>query len=85
MARPAWIRTIDEGDAEGDLSALYAGMCDPTSKKVDNILKVHSLHPEGLAAHGALYLAVMDGTRSLPKVDREMIALVVSKVNECHY
>ncbi len=49
------------------------------------LLRAHSLHPAGLAAHWALYRAVMRGTKSLPKADREMIALVVSARNGCHY
>jgi AhpD family alkylhydroperoxidase len=32
-----------------------------------------------------LYRQAMRGTRTLRKVEREMIALVVSRVNECHY
>ena len=66
-------------------SMLYAQVADPVSGRVDNVLAVHSLHPAGLAAHFELYRAVMRGTRSLPKAEREMIAIVVSKENGCHY
>jgi alkylhydroperoxidase family enzyme len=52
---------------------------------VDNVLKIHSLHPEGLHAHFAVYGAAMKGTATLPKADREMIAVVVSRINDCHY
>ncbi|MCB9892569.1 MAG: peroxidase-related enzyme, partial [Planctomycetes bacterium] len=52
---------------------------------VDNILKIHSLHPRGLETHLELYKAVMQGTSTLPTVDREMIALTVSVLNRCHY
>lgn len=81
----AWIETIAESDAEGVLSDLYARMRDPATGAVDNILEIHSLHPEGLKAHFAVYVAAMRGTRGLPKAEREMIALVVSKTNGCHY
>ncbi len=81
----AWIETIDESAAAGVLSDLYARTCDPADGRVDNVLKVHSLHPEGLKAHFDVYRAAMHGTRSLPKAEREMIALVVSKLNGCHY
>ena len=81
----SWIRTIDEADATGELAALYARVTDSGSGRVDNIMKVHSLHPAGLAAHFELYRTVMRGSPTLPTVDREMIALVVSVVNECHY
>ena len=81
----AWIRTIDEGDANENLAALYASMLDPTAGKVDHILKIHSLNPKSLRAHFDLYRAVMAGSKTLRKADREMIAVVVSVLNECHY
>ena len=76
---------IDEGAATGRLAELYGRMIDPETGIVDNVLKVHSLHPAGLAAHWSLYRAVMRGTASLGKLEREMIALVVSRSNGCHY
>ncbi len=60
-------------------------MVDPDTGELDNMLRVHSLHPAGLAAHWQLYRAVMRPTSTLRKAEREMIALVVSKINECHY
>jgi len=86
----AWIKTFDDheladADPTGQLAALYdQGRNKPTGR-VDNILKIHGLHPAGLEAHLALYRAVMRGTPGLPTVDREMIALAVSKVNGCLY
>ena len=81
----AWIRTIDETDAEPRLAELYARMSDPRSGRVDNVLKIHSLHPRGLEAHFALYRAVMTGTPGLSQADREIVAIVVSRANGCHY
>ena len=81
----AWIPTLDESEADGELGALYESMLDPVSKKVDHILKIHSLHPRGLRAHFELYRAVMASTPGLRKADREMIAVVVSVINQCHY
>lgn len=81
----AWIRTIDEREAEGRLAELYGAMADPSSGRVDNILKIHGLHEAGLAAHFELYRAVMRPTRGLPKAEREMIAVAVSRANGCHY
>mgnify|MGYP001826146098 CR=1 FL=1 len=81
----AWIDVIDEHDAEGELAAQYAELVDPEFGRVDNIMTIHSLHPGGLRTHHGLYREVMSGTKSLRKVEREMIALVVSSLNECHY
>jgi alkylhydroperoxidase family enzyme len=80
-----WIETIDEEDASGELRKLYEGCKDPVSGRVENVATIHSLHPAGLRAHFALYGAVMRGTQGLPKVDRELIAVVVSTLNGCHY
>ena len=81
----AWIETLDEGEAQGRLAELYAGAVDPASGRVDHVLRIHSLAPEGLAAHLALYRHAMRGTPGLRKVDRELLALVVSQANGCHY
>jgi hypothetical protein len=81
----AWIRIVDEKEAGAELGALYDRMSDPESGRVDEILRIHSLHPAGLAGHYSVYRAVMTSTSGLRKEDREMIALVVSKLNDCHY
>jgi alkylhydroperoxidase family enzyme len=81
----AWIEVIDETNAGGELAELYGDMIDSQFGRVDHILTIHSLHPGGLRAHHELYRAVMSGTRTLRKVEREMIAVVVSAANDCHY
>ncbi len=81
----AWIRQIDEDDAEGEVKRLYDALLVPESGKVDHILKIHGLHPAGLRGHLALYRAVMTGSDTLPKAERELVAYTVSRINECHY
>ena len=81
----AWIKVVDDKSAGEQLAETYGGMVDPAYGRVDNIMQIHSLHPEGMQAHWNLYREVMTGTRTLPKVDRELAALVVSLVNDCHY
>ena len=81
----AWIDTVDPDDADSRLRALYDAVVDPATGRLDNIMRIHSLHPAGLEAHFRLYQAVMRGTPSLRKVDRELIALVASSLNDCHY
>jgi alkylhydroperoxidase family enzyme len=85
MTDKAWIRTIEAAEAEGTLSELFTQITDPRTGDMDHILQVHGLHPAGLSAHLALYQAVMRGTPTLHKVDRELIAFVVSTINACHY
>ena len=81
----SWIRTIRASEWDADWEPLKAQMRDPRSGEVDHILAVHSLDRRSLEAHFQLYRQAMRGTRTLPKVDREMVALVVSLINECHY
>jgi alkylhydroperoxidase family enzyme len=85
----AFIRVIPEAEADGELlriyDELYAPFPDEARGQLDNILQVHSLDPKSLAAHLGLYRSAMTGTPGLPKVDRELIALVVSGINGCHY
>ena len=81
----SWIEIIDDESWDGELAALHQRVADPKSGKVDHIMAVHSLNPRSLAAHDTLYRSAMRGTATLRNVDREMIALVVSTINECHY
>ena len=80
----AWIAEIDAREAKGSLKDQYSKLKEPWGG-IDNILKIHSLNPESLAAHVQLYKTVMFGKSPIPRIDREMIALVVSSINQCHY
>ena len=82
MAR---IKVIPDDSWNGVLGEMHPRVVDPTYGRVDNILAVHSLNPRGMAAHQALYESAMAGTATLRKVERELIALVVSLENDCHY
>lgn len=83
--RPAWIEVLGEESWTGLLAELHPRVVDPATGRVDHIMAVHSLDPEGLAAHDAVYRAAMRSTRTLRKVDRELIAFVVSDLNDCGY
>ena len=81
----AWIERIPPEEAKGELRKLYAAGRDPRTGRVDHILQVHSLHPEGLQAHLALYRAVMRPGQGLDLADRELVAWQVSRWNGCFY
>jgi alkylhydroperoxidase family enzyme len=83
--RAAWIKTIPEGEAEGLLRELYEKEWDKQHNLVDNVLKVHSLHPETLRAHVDLYRTIMYGRSAITRPEREMIGVVISTINQCHY
>ena len=80
-----WIETQREDEWGDDLADLYGELVDREHGRIDNIMQIHSLDPKGMAGHLGVYTAAMSGTRTLRKVERELIALVVSDINECHY
>ena len=82
MAR---IEIIPDDSWDGELGEIYPRVVDPTYGRVDHVIAVHSLNPRSMRAHLALYESAMAGTATLRKVERELIALVVSLENGCHY
>jgi alkylhydroperoxidase family enzyme len=75
---------INEDEAEGSLKSYYEKYGD-AGGSVDNILKIQSLNPDSLKWHYELYYHLMRGRSGLSHVQREMIAVVVSRTNGCHY
>lgn len=51
----------------------------------DNILRIHGVHPHSMRLHYDLYIELMRGPSPLSRVQRELLAVVVSAVNRCHY
>ncbi len=51
----------------------------------DNILRIHGVHSRTMRQHYELYRQLMYGRGPLSRVQREMIAVVVSAENGCHY
>ena len=51
----------------------------------DNIIRVHSIHSRVMRQHYDLYVELMRGQGPLSRMQREMIAVVVSAMNACHY
>jgi len=81
----AWIDIIPEEEAQGELKVLYEQEFDSERQGTDNILAVHSLNPPTLRAHADLYHTVMHAKSPLSRSEREMVAVVVSVINQCHY
>jgi len=80
-----WIEAPHEDDWEGELADLKPEVADPDTGRVDWIMRIHALDSGSLRAHNILYRQAMKGTKTLRKVEREMIALAVSQANDCHY
>ena len=51
----------------------------------DNIIRVHGIHGRTMRHHYELYVELMRGPGPLSSFRRELIALVVSATNGCHY
>lgn len=82
--RTPWIRVIQPEEATGRLKEVY----DETLRKRGKLAEVHkiqSLNPDSLAAHMALYMTLMFGPSPLPRRERELIGVAVSRTNGCAY
>ena len=80
----AFIGIIEPGEADGNLKAEY-DQAERRAGKVYNILKIMSRSPGALKASMELYRATMFGPSELSQAQREMLAVVVSAANHCHY
>jgi len=80
----AWIKMISMAEATGALKKMYEKYIEPVGV-VDNILRIHSLNPKSLRTHYDLYAHLMRGKSDLSRTQREMIAVVASVTNKCHY
>ena len=85
MTKPAWITTIEENSADQEVATTYERCADPTTGRAANIMKIHSLNPQSMLDHRALYRTLMFGRSPLKRPQREMIGVVVSALNHCHY
>jgi len=78
------LRLIDVREATGDLKREYdAAMA--RAGKVFNIVKAMCLRPAVLRRSMDLYKEIMFGRSELSRAERELLAVVVSRANDCHY
>jgi len=79
-----FIRLIQVGEASGMLEEEYDAAIDRAGK-VFNIVQSMSLNAGVLRASMRLYREIMFGPSGLSRQERELIAVVVSRENDCHY
>ena len=79
-----FINIIDEAQADGLLAGIY-DVARKRAGRVYHILKIQSQNPDALQAMLGLYIATMRGESPLTRAQREMLAVVVSRANNCHY
>ena len=80
----AYLRLIQVDEATGALRVEYDAAAERAGK-VFNIVKAMSLRPEVLSRSIELYREVMFGPSPLSRQERELLAVVVSSANDCHY
>lgn len=80
----AWIRTVPDGEARGLLGKIYED-ARRRAGRVYEIVRAMSLQPPVAEASMGLYGRVMFGRGALTRAQRELLAVVVSRVNHCHY
>ncbi len=81
MAR---IQTIGYNQSEGKLKEIYDGLLDKRGK-LAAVHIIQSLRPESIKQHMDLYMGIMFSRSELTRAEREMMAVVVSRVNGCAY
>ena len=79
-----WVRTVPEDEADGLLRREYEAAL-KRAGKVFHVVSIQSLRPRVLRASIALYQALMIDEGVLPRWVRELLAVVVSRTNACHY
>ena len=78
------LRLIGVDEATGDLRREYEAAVERAGK-VFNIVQAMSLNPRVLRASLELYRSIMFGPSELSRAERELLAVVVSCANDCHY
>ena len=68
-----------------DATQRYFNICQEKLGMVPNVLQAHAFDIEKLNAFTGLYNELMLADSGLSKLEREMIAVVVSSVNRCFY
>lgn len=79
-----WIKTIDEAEATDELEKIYTKLKEKRGK-IANILKVQSLLPQTMEDHLQLYTHIMFNKSTISREDKELIAVIVSRLNNCSY
>lgn len=80
----AWIQQVDESEATGTLAKLYESARDRAGG-VANIIRVMSQDANSAAQSIRFYISLMKSPNALSPARRELLAAVVSNVNDCYY
>ncbi len=79
-----FIKTITPQDAVGALKREYDAALSRAGR-IWNIVRIMSLNPDTLRASMRMYSVTMKGECGLTRAQRELLAVIVSQTNHCHY
>ena len=80
----AWIDTTPPQRATGLLRQEYDAAI-ARAGRIYNIVRIMSPNPAALRESMAFYRTLMFGPSPLTRALRELLAVVVSRANNCHY
>lgn len=80
----AYIDLVPVGAAEGPLKRIYDAAV-RRAGRVYEIVRTMSPNPAVLEASMGFYLAIMRGPSGLSRRERELLATVTSRANDCYY
>lgn len=78
------IKVVEFEEAEGKLKEVYEELIRKRGR-LSEVLKIQSLHPESLRSHLSFYMDIMFSKTALTREEKELMAVVVSVANGCHY
>jgi len=76
---------LPPADPLPEATARYFDICQEKLGMVPNVLRAYAFDPVKLNGFTAMYNDLMLGESGLSKLEREMIAVVVSSINRCWY
>ncbi len=80
----AYVPQVGEGNATGVLQRVYAA-AQARAGGVANIIRVMSQDGRSVQGSMQFYVSLMKSDNALSAARREMLAAVVSNINECYY
>ena len=80
----AWIRQISEEEATGSIAGVYR-QARERAGGIANIIRIMSQDGPTTQASMQFYVQLMKAPNALSSARREMLAAVVSNVNDCYY
>lgn len=85
MPQPEHIIRIALPEALDDETTAYLAKCEEKLGLIPNVLRAYTVRPEKFRTFTRFYNELMLGESGLSKLEREMIAVVVSSANRCYY